>query len=156
MLIQEGTKAPDFELLDDQNKMVRVSDFKGKKLVLYFYPKDDTPGCAAEACDFRDNFKALDRLNVSVVGISNDSVESHVQFKNKYELNFPLLSDESKEISNLYEVYKEQKFNDTVFIGIERSTFLIDEEGVLRKIWRGVRVRGHAEDILNSIQELSK
>jgi peroxiredoxin Q/BCP len=155
MSVIEGSKAPDFNLSDDQGNMVSMADYAGKKLVLYFYPKDDTPGCTTEACDLRDNFKALDRLNVAVAGVSRDSVKSHQTFKEKYDLNFPLLSDDSQQLCDAYEVMKEKSIYGKTYIGIERSTFLIDESGIVRKVWRGVTVSGHVDEILAAIKQLN-
>jgi peroxiredoxin Q/BCP len=154
MSVIEGEKAPDFKLHDDQDNIVTLESYKGRKLVLYFYPKDDTPGCTAEACDLRDNFKNLDKLSVAVAGVSKDSVASHQKFKAKYDLNFPLLSDVSEEVCHTYGVMKEKSMYGKTYMGIERSTFLIDEQGMVRKAWRGVKVDGHVEEILDTIKDL--
>ncbi len=154
MSIVEGSKAPEFSLPDDQNNTLSMADFAGKKLVLYFYPKDDTPGCTTESCDFRDNLQNLNKLNVAVLGVSKDSVASHKKFKAKYDLNFPLLSDEKEELCNAYDVMKEKSMYGKKYFGIERSTFLIDETGVVRKVWRGVSVTGHMDEVMAALKEL--
>jgi len=154
MSIVEGSKAPEFSLPDDQNNTLSMADFAGKKLVLYFYPKDDTPGCTTESCDFRDNLQNLNKLNVAVLGVSKDSVASHKKFKAKYDLNFPLLSDENEELCNAYGVMKEKSMYGKKYFGIERSTFLIDETGVVRKVWRGVSVSGHMDEVMAALKEL--
>jgi len=154
MTIVVGSVAPDFKLPDDQNNTVSMSDFKGKKLVLYFYPKDDTPGCTAEACDVRDNFRKLNDLSVSVLGVSRDSVESHRKFKGKFDLNFPLLSDEEGTLCEAYGVWMEKSMYGKTYMGIERSTFLIDEAGIVRKVWRGVKVTGHVDEIMEEVKKL--
>jgi peroxiredoxin Q/BCP len=137
--LQVGFDAPDFALTSDSGETIKLSDLKGKKVILYFYPKDDTPGCTKEACSFRDNLGVLQSKNVVVLGVSADSVESHKKFKQKYNLNFPLLSDEKLEVIKKYGVKKT--------IGIERSTFIIDEKGKIIKIYRNVKVDGHVEEI---------
>jgi len=137
--LQVGFDAPDFALPSDSGETIKLSDLKGKKVILYFYPKDDTPGCTKQACSFRDNLGVLQSKNVVVLGVSADSVESHKKFKKKYNLNFPLLSDEKLEVIKKYGVKKT--------IGIERSTFIIDEKGKIIKIYRNVKVDGHVEEI---------
>jgi len=137
--LQVGFDAPDFALPSDSGETIKLSDLKGKKVILYFYPKNDTPGCTKEACSFRDNLEVLQSKNVVVLGVSADSVESHKKFKQKYNLNFPLLSDEKLEVIKKYGVKKT--------IGIERSTFIIDEKGKIIKIYRNVKVDGHVEEI---------
>lgn len=137
--LQVGFDAPDFALPSDSGETIKLSDLKGKKVILYFYPKDDTPGCTKQACSFRDNLGVLQSKNVVVLGVSADSVESHKKFKQKYKLNFPLLSDEKLEVIKKYGVKKT--------IGIERSTFIIDEKGKIIKIYRNVKVDGHVEEI---------
>lgn len=154
MTIVEGDRAPDFTLLDDQGNMVSMAHYSGRKVLLYFYPKDDTPGCTTEACDLRDNFKNLDKLNVAVLGVSRDSVESHQKFKAKYDLNFPLLSDEQEDLCGAYDVIKQQSMYGKTYMGIERSTFLIDEQGMVQKVWRKVKVSGHVEEILKALGEI--
>lgn len=146
--LQVGDRAPDFSCLDDQGNIVSLKDFKGKKLVIYFYPKDDTPGCTTESCDFRDNLTGLNRLGVSVVGVSKDSVKSHQKFKEKYDLTFPLLSDEDGKMVESYGVWTEKSMYGKKYMGIDRSTFLIDEDGKIAQLWRKVSVTGHVSDVI--------
>ena len=124
-----GQEAPDFETIDDKGQKVKLSDFRGKKVVLYFYPKDDTPGCTRQACGFRDNFSAIQEKNAIVLGVSPDSEESHVAFRDKFDLPFPLLVDEDKAISNKYDVWRERERDGQKFMGVLRSHFVIDENG---------------------------
>ena len=152
--LKEGMKAPDFKAESTEGKTLSLSDFKGKIVVLYFYPKDSTPGCTREACSFRDNQAKLKRKGAVVLGVSKDSLKSHESFKEKYNLNFPLLSDPDKKIIQDYGVWKEKKLYGKTSMGVERSTFLIDGEGIVRKIWRKVNVDGHEEEVLNAIKEL--
>jgi peroxiredoxin Q/BCP len=151
VVLAEGTQAPDFELPDQNGKNVRLSDFRGKKVVLYFYPKDDTPGCTKEACSFRDGIKAIQDRNAIVLGVSNDSVDSHVKFAKKYSLNFPILSDMTRSVAKLYGVYKKRNLYGKSFVGIERTTFIIDEGGTIRKVFRKVHVDGHLSEVVNSL-----
>jgi len=127
--LQAGDPAPDFETVDDQEQPVRLSDLRGKRVVLYFYPKDDTPGCTRQACGFRDTYAGLEEKNSVVLGVSPDGVESHQAFKSKFGLPFPLLVDEDHQISEAYGVWGEREFNGNKFMGIFRSHFVIDEEG---------------------------
>ena len=152
--LKEGMKAPDFRAKSSDGGQISLSDFKGKTVVLYFYPKDDTPGCTKEACSFRDSEAELRRLGVVVLGVSKDSIESHGKFKGKYGLNFPLLSDPEGKILEAYGVYKEKSIFGKTALGIERSTFLIDGGGVIRKIWRGVKVDGHSGEVLAAVKAL--
>ncbi len=144
-MVEKGTEAPDFTLATDEGGEVTLSDLRGKKVVLYFYPKDDTPGCTVQACDFRDATPAFDKLDAVVLGVSADTVASHAKFRKKYGLNFPLLADVDHEVSDQYGVWKEKSMYGRKFMGIERSTFLIDEEGVVVEAWRRVKPKGHAE-----------
>ena len=128
-MLKEGAKAPAFKLKNDEGKTVTLSEFAGKKVILYFYPKDNTPGCTTEACDFRDNIKSLQSKGFVVIGISKDSVESHQKFKAKYELPFMLLADEEKTVLDKYGVWKEKNMYGKKVMGIERTTIIIDEEG---------------------------
>jgi peroxiredoxin Q/BCP len=146
-----GHPAPLFKLPDDTGKITNLADFKGQHLVVYFYPKDDTPGCTVEACDFRDNFMALNRLKVAVVGVSKDSVASHQKFKEKYNLNFPLLSDEGGTMAEDYGVWIEKSMYGKTYMGIERSTFLIGPDGVIKAIWPKVKVEGHVDEVRKMI-----
>src|ERR1700722_11183767 len=150
-MLNEGQKAPDFILDDDQGQKVSLKDAKGKSLVLYFYPKDMTPGCTQEACDFRDNWSAVQNKVALVWGVSADAVKRHKSFKEKYELPFPLLSDESLKMLKAYGVWKKKKFMGREFMGIVRSTFLIGPDGKIKKIWSPVKVKGHAVDVLENL-----
>lgn len=150
-----GQKAPKFTLPESSWKSVSLSDFKGKKdIILYFYPKDDTPGCTKEACSFRDNTAKLDMANAIVLGISRDNLKSHEKFKDKYELPFTLLSDAEGKVCELYGCLVKKSMFGKEYLGLERSTFLIDKEGVVRKIWRKVKVDGHSEEILEALNSL--
>ena len=155
MTIEIGQKAPDFTLPESPWKSVSLSDFEGRKnVLLYFYPKDDTPGCTKEACDFRDNAPRLSARGTVVLGISKDSLKSHDKFREKYDLPFPLLSDEDGQVCEMYGCWKEKSMMGKTYMGIERSTFLIDKEGIVREIWRNVKVEGHVELILEKLQNL--
>ncbi len=154
--LKTGTKAPDFTLPTDGGGTVKLSGFKGQPVVLYFYPKDDTSGCTKEACDFRDNLTAFKRLKVQVIGVSKDSVKKHDKFKEKYELNFPLASDEDGKVCDKYGVWVEKSMYGRKYMGIERATYLIDENGKIAHIWRKVSVTDHVEDVLKVFKELKK
>jgi len=151
MKLNAGDKAPDFSLLSSSGKNVSLSSLKGNKVVLYFYPKDDTPGCTIEACEFRDNSTELQTNGASVYGISPDNVESHDSFIDKFDLNFELLSDQDKSVSIEYDVWGEKQLYGKTVIGMKRTTFLIDEQGIIQKIWKNVKPQGHAQQILNEI-----
>ena len=146
--LKVGQRAPDFSLQDDAGKTVRLSDFTGKTLVLYFYPKDDTPGCTKESCAFRDGIAEIRAEGAEVFGVSVDSVDSHRKFKEKYRLNFSLLSDAEKTAVKAYGVWKEKSMYGRFFLGIERTTFVIDEAGRIAKIFPHVRVEGHVDEVL--------
>ncbi len=150
-MLKIGDKAPDFKLLSDSGREVTLKKLKGHKVVLYFYPKDNTSGCTKEACDFKDSIKIFEKKETVVIGVSKDSVESHKNFKSKFELPFTLLSDESAKMLKDYGVWKEKSMYGRKYMGIERSTFLIDEKGKIREIWNNVKVPGHIEDILSKI-----
>lgn len=143
-----GDKAPDFTLKSDEEKTVSLSQLKGKKVVLYFYPKDDTPGCTKEACSFRDGFSVIQKKGAIVLGVSTDSVESHKKFKEKFNLNFPLLSDADKKVVNAYGVWKEKALYGRKYMGIERTTFVIDENGKIKRVFPKVKVDGHYDEVL--------
>jgi peroxiredoxin Q/BCP len=143
--VQVGGRAPDFTLASDQGGDVTLSSLRGKKVVLYFYPKDDTPGCTIQACDFRDAAPSFAGVDAVVLGVSADSVESHRKFRDKFGLNFPLLADERHEVADAYGVWQERSMYGRTFMGIERSTFLIDEKGVVAAAWRKVSPKGHAD-----------
>ncbi|MBW7856559.1 MAG: thioredoxin-dependent thiol peroxidase [Ignavibacteria bacterium] len=149
--LKPGDKAPDFKLQSDDGKVISLKDFKGKKVILYFYPKDNTSGCTAEAIDFRDNLKLLNRKNVVVVGVSKDSIESHKKFREKHSLNFTLLSDETGNVLNAYGVWKEKSMYGRKYMGIERTTFMIDEKGKISEIFNKVKVKKHVEDIISKL-----
>ena len=151
MKLEVGDKAPEFKLSDQDGVERKLSDYKGEYVLLYFYPKDDTPGCTREACSFRDGFSQIQKKGAVVLGVSADSVDSHKAFKTKYKLNFPLLSDIGKGIVESYGVWKERSMYGRNFMGIERTTFLIDEEGKIAKIFPKVKVDGHFEEVLNSL-----
>ena len=149
----EGRKAPDFELSDGEGNKVKLRDLIGSKtLVLYFYPRDMTPGCTIEACSFRDNQAAIRKAGAQVVGISADSPASHEKFRAKYDLNFPLLADVGNEVGKLFGVYKMKSLYGREFMGIERTTFIIDKGGVVRKVFPKVKVGGHTEEVLAAIK----
>ncbi len=154
-MLQEGNLAPDFELPATGGKRIKLSDFRGKKkVVLYFYPKDDTPGCTKEACYFRDLMKEFDDAGAVILGVSTDSIDSHEKFAAKHSLLFPLLADETKEVSTAYGVYKEKNMYGRKVMGTERTTFAIDKEGTIRKIWPKVKVEGHADEVLDFVKSL--
>ena len=145
--LQVSDKAPDFTLPDQDGKTVSLKSLKGKQLVLYFYPKDDTPGCTKEACGFRDSLKAIEKINTVVLGVSMDNAVSHQKFIKKYSLPFPLLCDEDGTVSKAYGVYKLKNMYGKTYWGIERSTFIIDETGKLKAIFRKVKVDGHVDEV---------
>ena len=148
-----GTKAPDFSLPDQAENIVRLKSLKGKPVVLYFYPKDDTPGCTKESCDFRDAYTNIAKTGAVILGISLDSTESHRKFIKKYSLPFSLLSDEEAAVSKAYDVYKLKNMYGKKYWGIERSTFIIDQDGLIKAIFRKVKVDGHAEEILTVLKD---
>jgi thioredoxin-dependent peroxiredoxin len=153
--VEEGAKAPSFSLKDDGGKTLRLSQFSGQPVVLYFYPKDDTPGCTKQACAFRDQSKALHKHGAIVLGVSPDDVESHARFKAKYGLNFPLLADPDHAIAAKYGAWREKNMYGKKSMGVQRSSFLIDSQGRVAKVWKRVKVEGHAEQVLAALQELS-
>lgn len=150
-MLKINDKAPDFKLTADDGNTYSLKDFNGKKLILYFYPKDMTSGCTTEACDFRDSVKLFQKKNAVIIGVSKDSVESHKKFKAKYELPFALLSDESTKMLEEYGVWKEKSMYGRKYMGIERTTFIIDEKGKISEIFNKVKVKGHIEEILKKI-----
>lgn len=155
MTVEEGKLAPDFTLQDQDGKDVTLSDYKGKNIVLYFYPRDMTPGCTTQACDFRDNLSSFSDENTVILGVSPDPIEKHQQFIEKHDLPFTLLADVENEVSELYGVWKLKNMFGKEFYGVERSTFIIDEEGIVKKADRKVRVKGHVDETLKYIKELS-
>ena len=150
-MLKEGQKAPAFILDDEAGQKVSLADFKGKPVVLYFYPKDMTPGCTQEACDFRDNWGAVKKKGAVVLGVSADPVKRHQAFKEKYKLPFTLLSDESLKMLKAYGVWQKKKFMGREFMGIVRSTLLIDKAGKIEKIWMPVKVKDHAKEVLENL-----
>lgn len=151
MPLREKQKAPDFSLDDDQGKKVSLKDFKGKKVVLYFYPKDMTPGCTQEACDFRDHWGQVQKKGAVVLGVSADPVKRHGAFKEKYGLPFPLLSDEGKGMLKAYKVWQKKKFMGREFMGIVRTTLIIGKDGKIEKIWSPVSVKDHVGEVLKNL-----
>ena len=149
-----GNKAPAFKMKTDGDEFVALKALKGKKVILYFYPKDDTPGCTKEACGFRDNLPNFKKAKAVIIGISKDSTKSHDKFKAKYGLPFTLASDEDGKVSEAYGVWKEKNMYGRKYMGIERSTFLIDEQGKLQAEWRKVKVPGHVEEVLKAAKGL--
>ena len=147
-----GDKAPDFNLPASGGKNIRLSDFKGRKVILYFYPKDDTSGCTKEACSFTENISSLNKLDVQVIGVSKDSVEKHEKFIKKYGLKFPLVSDEEGTLCAAYDTWVEKSMYGRKYMGIERATFLIDEKGKVQYVWDKVKVPGHTEEIIKTIK----
>jgi peroxiredoxin Q/BCP len=154
MSVDVGDKAPAFTLSTDGGGEISLDDFRGKPVVLYFYPKDDTSGCTAEACAFRDALPDFSKVKAEIIGISRDPVKKHDQFKKKYALNFPLASDEEGKTCEAYGTWVEKSMYGRKYMGIERSTFLIDGKGVIREVWRKVKVPGHAEAVLKAAQAL--
>ena len=150
-MLKVGDPAPDFEALLDSGEKVSLGQLRGKKVVLYFYPKDNTPGCTREACDFRDHVDNLDAKDAVVLGVSVDSVSSHQRFKEKYQLPFPLISDGSKELVQAYGVWKEKNRYGRRYMGTERTTFVIDEKGRIAQIFNNVKVDGHVNQVLKII-----
>jgi thioredoxin-dependent peroxiredoxin len=151
MELKPGDPAPDFELQDGDGKRWKLAELRGRKIILYFYPADDTPGCTAEACDFRDSFKDLQAAGYLVLGVSPQSADSHRAFSTKYSLNFPLLIDEDHAVAERYGVWGESKYYKNIFLGIKRSTFIIDEEGKIEEAHYGVKARGHVERLRSSL-----
>ena len=154
MALKEGTKAPEFTAKADGDREISLSDYKGEWLVLYFYPKDNTSGCTKEACGFTENIEEFNKINSKVVGVSPDSVKSHDNFKEKYDLAFDLISDPEKEIAKNFEAFGEKKMYGKTYMGIIRSTFIIDPEGEIKKVYPKVRVKGHVENVMEDLKEL--
>jgi peroxiredoxin Q/BCP len=150
-MLKEGDKAPDIQLESDSGEPFRLSSLKGKKVVLYFYPRADTPGCTVEACEFRDSSKKFTKKNAVIVGISPDAVKSQARFKDKFELPFTLLCDVDKSAAQAYGVYKEKNMYGKKVMGIERTTFIIGEDGRIAKIFAKVQAQGHAEQVWNAL-----
>tara|TARA_R110002167_G_scaffold240296_1_gene445521 strand:+ start:249 stop:722 length:474 start_codon:yes stop_codon:yes gene_type:complete len=152
--IEAGAKAPAFTLKDDAGNKVKLADLKGKPVVLYFYPRDDTPGCTKEACNFRDQYSELEKLGVALYGVSPDDAESHAQFREKYSLPFPLLVDANHAVSEKYGAWREKNMYGKKSMGIQRSTYLIDAEGKVAKVWKRVKVDGHDSKVIEAVKSL--
>ncbi len=152
--IQEGQAAPEFKLSDQEGKEVSLSGLKGTPVVLYFYPKDDTPGCTKEACAFRDAREEYEEAGAIVIGVSPDGPESHQKFTKKYDLTFPLLADIDKEVCQAFGVWKEKNMYGKKSMGVERTTFIIDREGIIRKVFPRVKVDGHSAAVLDVLKEI--
>ena len=150
-MLQEGDPAPDFQLQSDSGETVKLSDFRGRPVVLYFYPKDDTPGCTTEACEFRDAYDVYRERGAEVIGVSPDTVASHEKFKSKYQLPFTLLADPDHEVAEKYGVWGERKYAGKTYMGINRSTFVIDPDGKVARAMLGIKPAGHAEEVLNAL-----
>jgi peroxiredoxin Q/BCP len=151
-MVEEGNPAPDFELQSDEGTMVRLSELRGRPVVLYFYPKDDTTGCTTEACEFRDAYDVFRERGVEVLGVSPDDVTSHVRFKTKYELPFTLLADPTHEVAEQYGVWGERKSAGKTLMGINRSTFIIDRDGNVARAMLGIKPAGHAAQVLDALR----
>jgi peroxiredoxin Q/BCP len=150
-VVEEGQEAPDFELASDAGERVRLSQFRGRTVVLYFYPKDDTPGCTAQACGIRDSYDEFTQRDAVVLGVSPDAESSHVKFKEKYGLPFTLLADPTHEVAEQYGVWVEKNFAGKKYWGVERSTFLVDEDGRIAKVMRRVKPDTHVEKVLEAL-----
>ena len=153
--IEEGKKAPAFTLKADDGTKMKLSDLKGQMVVLYFYPRDDTPGCTKEACAFRDRKDEIIAAGATIFGISGDDLESHQKFRDKYELNFPLLVDTDYKVSEKFGAYREKNMYGKKSMGIQRSTFIIDADGKVAKVWKRVQVEGHDQQVLDALAELT-
>jgi peroxiredoxin Q/BCP len=153
-MIEVGKKAPAISLPDAEGTKRTLKEFLGKKVVLYFYPKDNTSGCTSEACDFRDAFPNFSKTNAVIIGLSPDSVQSHKRFAEKFELPFILLSDEDKKVLEKYGVWKEKSMYGRKYMGVERTTILVDEKGIIRKIYPKVKVNGHVDQVSNDLKEI--
>ena len=151
-MIKLNAPAPTFSLEDQDGKIHSLEQYAGKKVLLYFYPKDDTPGCTTEACNFRDNYKALSKAGLVVLGVSKDSVKSHKKFAEKFELPFPLLSDSDGKVCEAYDVWRKKKFMGREYMGIERMSFLIDEKGNIAKIYESVKPKEHTQEVAEDVK----
>jgi peroxiredoxin Q/BCP len=149
-----GSPAPDFELLDHVGKPVRLSQFRGKLVVLYFYPRDDTPGCTREACSFRDDIARYQKEGAVILGVSPDSPESHSRFRDKFHIPFPLLADEDHKVSRAYGVWGKKKFMGKEYMGLKRTTFVVGPQGDIRRVFEGVRTDGHSQEVLSALRDL--
>jgi peroxiredoxin Q/BCP len=152
--LEEGDKVPALTLTADDGSKIKLADLKGSPVVLYFYPRDDTPGCTREACDFRDRSQELKKLGAKIFGVSPDDVTSHVKFKGKYKLNFPLLADPDHKTAEKFGAWREKNMYGKKSVGIVRSTFLIGSDGVIKKVWRSVKVDGHDAAVLEALKAI--
>jgi len=153
-LLKVNAEAPDFELQNENGDVTKLSDYLGETVILYFYPKDDTPGCTTEACNFRDDYSKYKELGVRIIGISPDSEKSHDKFKSKYKLPFTLLSDKNHQVSESYGVWGKKKFMGKEYFGVKRTTFIIDKKGKIAKVFEGVKPANHSDDVLEVIKAL--
>lgn len=151
MPLVPGIPAPDFEMLDDTNTSRKLSDYRGKNVVLYFYPKDDTPGCTKEACNFRDDYSAYEKAGVVILGVSPDDVASHIKFKKKFQLQFPLLADDGHKVCDAYGVWGAKKLMGKEYDGVLRTTFLIDAAGIIKHMYENVRPAEHSTELLSEL-----
>ena len=152
-MLEVGKKAPDFSLLNQDGKKISLKDYVGQKVVLYFYPKDDTSGCTKEACSFSDDLPKFSKVDAVILGVSPDSVKSHKKFSEKYKLKFDLLADDEKDLVEKYGVWKEKSMYGRKYMGVERTTFIIDEKGKIKKIFNKVKVDGHNKEVLEALKE---
>jgi len=152
-MLKEGEKAPDFATRDTDGNEVRLSDFRGRKVMLYFYPKDDTPGCTRQACSIRDAYSEFEERGIKVLGVSLDDQASHRKFADKYELPFTLLADTDHAVADAYGVYGEKEFMGKKYLGVDRKTFLIDEQGRIKKVFNKVNVEEHADEVLEAFDD---
>lgn len=152
MPINNSLPAPDFSLMDENNQPVKLSDFMGKPVVLYFYPKDDTPGCTTEACHFRDDYSAFEKAGVAILGVSPDSPKSHAKFKKKYQLPFTLLADQEHQVCELYGVWGRKKMMGREYFGVLRTTFIIGADGIIKKVFEGVKPAEHSAEVLAALE----
>ena len=152
-MLDVGKKAPDFSLLNQDEKKISLKDFIGQKVVLYFYPKDDTSGCTKEACSFSDDLPKFSKIDAVIIGVSPDSVKSHKKFSEKYKLKFDLLADDEKKVVEKYGVWKEKSMYGRKYMGVERTTFIIDENGKIKKIFNKVKVDGHTKEVLEALKD---
>ncbi|MBW0146487.1 peroxiredoxin [Marinobacter arenosus] len=152
--VELGQPVPDFEASATGDQTIRLADLRGQNVVIYFYPKDNTPGCTSEGQDFRDLMKAFTELDTEIFGVSRDGLKAHENFRAKHEFPFHLISDKDESLCKLFDVIKLKKLYGKEYLGIDRSTFLIDAEGVLRNAWRGVKVKGHAQEVLEAVKAL--
>ena len=152
-MLEVGKKAPDFSLLNQDEKKISLKDYVGQKVVLYFYPKDDTSGCTKEACSFSDDLPKFSKVDAVILGVSPDSVKSHKKFSEKYKLKFDILADDEKNVVEKYGVWKEKSMYGRKYMGVERTTFIIDEKGKIKKIFNKVKVDGHNKEVLEALKE---